>query len=62
MDTSLTAGSVVRPVGLIATPWANVFNGQVQQGVAYRAESLAIAPASGMTALAAATTPKAVKS
>ncbi|MGC0312365.1 hypothetical protein [Kitasatospora acidiphila] len=64
VDTSLTTGSIVRPVGLVATPWANLFNGQVQHGVAYRAESLAIAPAGGMTAPApaAVSAPKAAKS
>ncbi|GAA3056388.1 hypothetical protein GCM10020229_80180 [Kitasatospora albolonga] len=38
--TDLAAGAVVRPVGLTASPWANLFNGQVQSGVAYRAASL----------------------
>ncbi|MFJ6620946.1 hypothetical protein ACIQOW_25640 [Kitasatospora sp. NPDC091335] len=41
---ALTPGSMVRPVGLIATPWANLFNGQVSSGVAYRAEALVAAP------------------
>ncbi|AUG78657.1 hypothetical protein CFP65_3880 [Kitasatospora sp. MMS16-BH015] len=60
-DTSLTAGAVVRPVGLLATPWANVFNGQVQHGVAYRAASLASSSATGVSA-APADAPKAAKS
>ncbi|GAA2105211.1 hypothetical protein GCM10009759_42100 [Kitasatospora saccharophila] len=54
VDTSLTVGAVVRPVGLIASPWANVFNGQISQGVAYRAQALDLA--------SAAAAPKAVKS
>ncbi|PYC86613.1 hypothetical protein C7C46_05755 [Streptomyces tateyamensis] len=59
VDPSLTAGAVVRPVGLVVTPWANVFNGHVQQGVAYRAQSLAIA---GLAASSDAPASKAAKS
>ncbi|MFD8478715.1 hypothetical protein [Kitasatospora sp. NPDC059673] len=40
LDAGLVPGAIVRPVGLIATPWANLFNGQVSNGVAYRAEAL----------------------
>ncbi|WP_405597769.1 hypothetical protein OG741_14490 [Streptomyces sp. NBC_01410] len=30
----------VRPVELFATPWARIFNGQLSDGVAYRAARL----------------------
>ncbi|MEV6212724.1 hypothetical protein [Kitasatospora sp. NPDC051914] len=54
LDAGLVPGAIVRPVGLTATPWANLFNGQVQSGVAYRAASLVpVVPA------AAASAPKA---
>ncbi|QKW21110.1 hypothetical protein HUT16_20435 [Kitasatospora sp. NA04385] len=62
VDTSLAPGSVVRPVGLVATPWANVFNGQVSNGVAYRAESLSVLSAVALPADAAVAAPKAAKS
>ncbi|WP_042378815.1 SCO3933 family regulatory protein [Streptacidiphilus melanogenes] len=39
----LALGAIVRPVGLIASPWGNAFGGQVTVGLAYRAESLELA-------------------
>ncbi|RKE19992.1 hypothetical protein [Streptomyces sp. TLI_171] len=61
LDAGITPGAIVRPVGLIATPWANLFNGQVQSGVAYRAEALvpvvAAVPASAPKGKASAAEP-----
>lgn len=61
LDAGLVPGAIVRPVGLTATPWANLFNGQVQSGVAYRAASLVpavpAAPASAPKAKASAVEP-----
>jgi hypothetical protein len=34
---------MVRPVELFATPWARIFNGQLSDGVAYRAARLELA-------------------
>jgi hypothetical protein len=43
---SMMPGSPVRLTGLIASPWGNVFGGQVQVGLAYRAEAVTLlAPA-----------------
>lgn len=36
----LRLGVPVRPVGLMATPWARIFNDQLSDGVAYRADSI----------------------
>ncbi|MGW7004981.1 hypothetical protein ACWGCW_19785 [Streptomyces sp. NPDC054933] len=37
----LTVGTYVRPVGLVATPWARVNNnGQLAEGIAYRATAI----------------------
>ncbi|MFE7129753.1 hypothetical protein ACFVIM_02735 [Streptomyces sp. NPDC057638] len=36
----LAPGTPVRPVGLVAIPWARLFNGQLSDGVAYRADAL----------------------
>ncbi|WP_435885717.1 SCO3933 family regulatory protein [Streptomyces subrutilus] len=36
----LKPGAMVRPVDLFATPWARIFNGQLSDGVAYRAARL----------------------
>jgi hypothetical protein len=38
----LTPGAQVRLTGLIASPWGNVFGGQVQVGLAYRAEAVTV--------------------
>ncbi|MFE6554255.1 hypothetical protein ACFVHS_38570 [Streptomyces sp. NPDC057746] len=43
-ETSLAAGlkpgAMVRAIELFATPWARIFNGQLSEGVAYRAARL----------------------
>ncbi|MDJ0342517.1 hypothetical protein [Streptomyces sp. PH10-H1] len=36
----LKPGVMVRPVDLFATPWARIFNGNLSDGVAYRAARL----------------------
>ncbi|MFB0627546.1 hypothetical protein [Streptomyces sp. AB3(2024)] len=36
----LKPGAMVRPVDLFATPWARIFNGQLSDGIAYRAARL----------------------
>lgn len=55
LDAGLVPGAIVRPVGLTATPWANLFNGQVQSGVAYRAASVVpVVPATAPKATAKA--------
>jgi hypothetical protein len=61
VDTSLTVGATVRPVGLIATPWASFLNGHISQGVAYCAQALTtVATAAEIASPAAA--PQAVRS
>ncbi|MFJ7193612.1 SCO3933 family regulatory protein [Streptomyces bacillaris] len=40
LAAGLKPGAVVRPVELFATPWARIFNGQLSDGVAYRAARL----------------------
>jgi hypothetical protein len=40
LPDGLKPGIAFRPVDLFATPWANIFNGQLQQGISYRAASL----------------------
>ncbi|MFI9720878.1 hypothetical protein ACIHFE_14685 [Streptomyces sp. NPDC052396] len=45
LPNGLMPGMQVRPVDLFATPWANIFNGQLQQGVAYRAAALELVTA-----------------
>ncbi|MFJ9842039.1 hypothetical protein ACIRYZ_16485 [Kitasatospora sp. NPDC101155] len=62
LDAALAPGAIVRPVGLIATPWANLFNGQVQSGVAYRAEALVSAVPAAPAAKSAAKTAEPVAS
>ena len=57
----LVPGAVVRPVGLVAAPWGNVFGGQVSVGLSYRAESLELAQATPVTAALTATTAEPVK-
>ncbi|WP_326597867.1 SCO3933 family regulatory protein [Streptomyces sp. NBC_01803] len=36
----LAQSAAVRPVRLVALPWARIFNGQLSDGVAYRADAL----------------------
>jgi hypothetical protein len=40
LPNGLNVGMFVRPVDLFATPWARVFNGQIQDGIACRAAAL----------------------
>ncbi|MFE4913007.1 hypothetical protein ACFRCX_15905 [Streptomyces sp. NPDC056652] len=40
LAAGLKPGVMVRPVELFATPWARIFNGQLSDGVAYRAARL----------------------
>lgn len=40
LAAALKPGAMVRPVELFATPWARIFNGQLSDGVAYRAARL----------------------
>ncbi|UCM91847.1 hypothetical protein LC193_15700 [Streptomyces marincola] len=40
LSDGLAQGAPVRPVGLVALPWARIFNGQLSDGIAYRAESV----------------------
>lgn len=53
LPVGLTAGVMVRPVDLIATPWARIFNGSLSDGVAYRVSRLELAQAPAMAAPAA---------
>ncbi|MFI0785358.1 hypothetical protein ACH4Q6_07155 [Streptomyces lydicus] len=43
LPDGLMPGVAVRPVDLFATPWARIFNGQLSDGIAYRAGSLELA-------------------
>ncbi|WP_051808612.1 hypothetical protein [Streptomyces sp. NRRL S-378] len=45
LPNGLHPGRYVRPVKLVATPWARIFNNQLQDGVAYRCESLELVEA-----------------
>ncbi|BBB00176.1 putative replication activator protein [Actinacidiphila reveromycinica] len=40
LAAGLKPGVMVRPMELFATPWVRIFNGQVSDGVAYRAARL----------------------
>jgi hypothetical protein len=40
LPNGLKPGMPVMPVELFATPWARIFNGQLSDGIAYRAERL----------------------
>jgi hypothetical protein len=40
LAAGLKPGVMVRPVELFATPWARIFNGQLSDGIAYRATRL----------------------
>ncbi|MEU4297176.1 SCO3933 family regulatory protein [Kitasatospora aureofaciens] len=40
IPAGLKPGVMVRPVDLFATPWARIFNGQLSDGIAYRAAKL----------------------
>lgn len=43
LPKGLTPGTPVRVSELFATPWARIFNGQLSDGVAYRAAGLELA-------------------
>jgi len=45
LPDGLQPGTPVRVTDLFATPWARVFNGQLSEGVAYRAAKLELAAA-----------------
>ncbi|MFH8566867.1 hypothetical protein [Streptomyces sp. NPDC017993] len=49
LPNGLKPGMRIKTVDLMANPWANLFNGQVSSGVAYRATALVLdqAPESG---------------
>ncbi|MFE7277981.1 hypothetical protein [Streptomyces sp. NPDC057623] len=54
LPNGLKPGLPVMPVELFATPWARIFNGQLSDGIAYRADRLdLVAPASAPAAEAA---------
>lgn len=36
----ITVGQVVRPVGLVGSPWEREFNGRLRWGIAYRAAQI----------------------
>lgn len=40
LPNGLKPGMPVKTVDLVARPWANLFNGQVSSGVAYRVSAL----------------------
>ncbi|MGW1883589.1 SCO3933 family regulatory protein [Streptomyces sp. NPDC001970] len=40
LPNGLKPGVPVMPVDLFATPWARIFNGQLSDGIAYRATAL----------------------
>jgi hypothetical protein len=45
LPKGLVLGAVVHPENLVASPWARIFNGQLSDGVTYRADGLAPAAA-----------------
>lgn len=49
LPDGLNLGLPVRPVDLFAIPWARMFNGQLSDGIAYRAASLELAAAPTFT-------------
>ncbi|MEU5214701.1 hypothetical protein AB0G79_00660 [Streptomyces sp. NPDC020807] len=53
VPAGLVPGVMVRPVELIATPWARIFNGSLSDGVAYRVSRLEMVQAPAMAAPAA---------
>ncbi|MFE9567474.1 hypothetical protein ACFYMW_03095 [Streptomyces sp. NPDC006692] len=52
LPDGLKPGTFVRPVELFATPWARIFNGNLSEGVAYRAAGLELVAMPGMAAAA----------
>lgn len=53
LPNGLKPGTPVMPVELFATPWARIFNGQLSDGIAYRAERLDLVGGAAPTAEAA---------
>ena len=53
LPNGLKPGVPVMPVELFATPWARIFNGQLSDGIAYRAERLDLVGGAAPTADAA---------
>ncbi|MGA5584408.1 hypothetical protein ACPCIY_25355 [Streptomyces thermodiastaticus] len=53
LPNGLKPGMPVMPVELFATPWARIFNGQLSDGIAYRAERLDLVGGTAATADAA---------
>lgn len=53
LPNGLKPGVPVMPVELFATPWARIFNGQLSDGIAYRAERLDLVGGGAPTADAA---------
>ncbi|MEU2821956.1 hypothetical protein ABZ763_06630 [Streptomyces bacillaris] len=53
VPAGLLPGVMVRPVDLIATPWARIFNGSLSDGVAYRVSRLELVQAPAMAGPAA---------
>lgn len=45
LPNGLHPGRFVRPVDLFASPWARIFNEQLQEGVAYRCAALELVEA-----------------
>lgn len=60
LPVGLTAGVMVRPVNLIATPWARIFNGSLSDGVAYRVARLELAPVPAVAPVSAPATAQTV--
>ncbi|MEU5326316.1 SCO3933 family regulatory protein [Streptomyces parvus] len=50
LPAGLAPGVMVRPVDLIATPWARIFNGGLSDGVAYRVTRLELVQIPAMAA------------
>ncbi len=50
LPAGLAPGVTVRPVDLIATPWARIFNGSLSDGVAYRVTRLELVQIPAMAA------------
>lgn len=48
LPNGLYPGRFVRPVDLFASPWARIFNDQLQEGVAYRCAALELVDAPAM--------------
>ncbi|MFE5673804.1 hypothetical protein ACFQ7B_00570 [Streptomyces erythrochromogenes] len=64
LPVGLAPGVMVRPVELIATPWARIFNGSLSDGVAYRVARLELvqAPTVAAPAPPAVTVPESADS